>query len=67
MNKNKKQTENRKEFIKQSLNNPNEASKILIEKAERLAEAKRAHETVKILSEILYLSHKTIYLDCAKI
>lgn len=63
MNKNKSQTDSRKEFIKQSLNNPNEASKILIEKAERLAASKRVHETVKILSEILYISHQTIYIN----
>ncbi len=64
MNKNKSQTESRKEFIKQSLNDPHQASKLLIEKAERLASAKRVHETVKILSEILYLSHQTIYINC---
>lgn len=63
MNKNKIQINNRKEFIKQSLNNPHKAAKILIEKAERLAASKRVHETVKILSEILYISHQTIYMN----
>jgi len=63
MNKNKSQTNSRKEFIKLSIEQPEEASKIIIEKAERLASAKRVHETVKILSEILYISHQTIYMN----
>lgn len=65
MNKDKKQTNSRKEFIKLSIDQPEEASKILIEKAERLATVKRSHEAVKVLSELLFLSHKTIYLDCS--
>ncbi len=66
MNKNKNQKQSRKEFIQLSIDDPEKASKILIEKAEKLANSDRSHKVVKILSEILFLNHCTIYRDCSR-
>lgn len=66
MNKNKSQAISRKEFIKLSIDDPQKASEILIEKAERLASSDRSHKVVKVLSEILFLNHCTIYRDCSR-
>lgn len=65
MNKNKNQTNSRKEFIKLSIDDPKSAADYMIKKAKELANAQKAHERIKIVSEILYLTPKTIYLDCA--
>ena len=66
MNKIKDQIISRKAFIKLSIDDPQTASKQLIEKANKLAKSQKASEAIKALSEILYLSHMTIYRDCAK-
>ena len=63
MNKIKSQIESRKKFVKLSIDEPRKASIILVEMAGRLEIAKRANEKVKIISEILHLSHRTIYRD----
>lgn len=66
MNKNKSQTESRKEFIKLSIDDPKSAANYIIKKANELANAQKAHERVKIVSEILFLNHCTIYRDCSR-
>ncbi len=66
MYKSEEQKNIRKEFIKLSIDDPQKASEILIEKAEQLANTDKSHQVVKILSEILFLNHCTIYRDCSR-
>lgn len=65
MNKDKVQVNSRKEFVRLSLNDPKKAAEIISEKAAIIESSTRSSEVVKTLSELLYLSEKTIYLDCA--
>jgi len=66
MNKIKSQTESRKEFIKLSIDNPKVAAEQIAQKAYELSKSTKASESIKIISDLLYLSHMTIYRDCAK-
>lgn len=66
MYKSKEKKNIRKEFIKLSVNNWGKAGDVIIEKGERLKRAKDSADAVKILSEILFLNHCTIYRDCAR-
>ena len=66
MNKIKSQIESRKEFIKLSIDDPKEAAKQIADKAHELSKSTKASESIKIISDLLYLSHMTIYRDCAK-
>ncbi|MEE9451089.1 MAG: hypothetical protein V3V72_13650 [Ignavibacteriaceae bacterium] len=63
MNKIESQLKERKQFVKLSIDDPQKASVQLMEMAGRLSIAKRAKEKVEIISEILRLSHRTIYRD----
>lgn len=58
--------DNRKEFIKLAIDDRNKAADILIERAEKLRRTDKVHNVAKILSEILFLHHCTIYRDCSR-
>ena len=66
MNKIKSQIESRKKFVKLSIDNPEEASKLLFEQAEQLRDTRDLGGTIEVLSRVLFLSKQTIYQDIAR-
>ena len=66
MNKIKSQIQNRKEFVKLSIDDPKKASKLLIVQAEALKDTRDLGGTIEVLSRLLYLSKQTIYQDIAR-
>ncbi len=66
MNKIKSQIESRKKFVKLSIDDPKEASKLLFEQATALENTRDLGGTIEVLSRLLYLSKQTIYQDIAR-
>ena len=66
MNKIKSQIQSRKAFVKLSIDDPQKASKLLIEHAEQLKDTRDLGGTIEVLSRLLYLSKQTIYQDIAR-
>lgn len=66
MNKIKTQIRDRKTFVRLCLDDPKTAAKLIYDVADKLEQTEKSSETVNIISNLLYLSKKTIYLDCAK-
>ncbi len=66
MNKIKSQIESRKKFVKLSIDDPKEASKLLFEQAIALKDTRDLGGTIEVLSRLLYLSKQTIYQDIAR-
>jgi hypothetical protein len=56
----------RDEFVKKCVSNPKEAARILKNKAEKLESCKKITDTSKVLSEILFISDRTVFRDCKK-
>jgi hypothetical protein len=56
----------REEFVKLAINKPQEAAKILKIKAKALEKSHRIGDTTKVLSETIFVSERTLFLDLAK-
>lgn len=65
MNKIRGPLEDRKKFVKLSIDDPKAASKEIMLKAKRLSKATRVPEKIRIISEILHVTQRSIYRDCA--
>ena len=63
MKKNGQKLEDRKQFVKQCISHPETSADIMIKRIKRLKKSKRISETAEILSDIFYLSEKTIFRD----
>ena len=59
-----KKARTRKEFVTMCINNPKLGAVHLENMASKLAESKTSREIVQNLSNLLYLTERTIYLDC---
>ena len=57
---------NRDEFVKLGINNPDLAAKLLKSKAMQLSKCRNVTKTAEILSNILFVSDRTIFRDCKK-
>ncbi len=66
MQKNDKILKKRAEFVQKTFKNPKNGAEILRKMAIGLENTKNASDTVYALSEILYLSERTIVRDLVK-
>ena len=54
----------RKEFVTMCLNHPDLGASHLKRIADKLRKTKTTRDRVEVLSELLYLTERTIYSDC---
>jgi len=66
MKKSEKDKINRLAFIRMTIDNPENAVRYLNEQMKVFKKCKGTSETVKALSELLFLSEQTIYKDYSK-
>ena len=66
MIKSEKQLEGRKQFVKLAINQPSEAAKYLELAAQSLQNCNNTIEVLRILSDVLFLSTRTLENDAVK-
>ena len=56
----------RSDFIKLTINNPQKGAEVLKAQARKLEKCKGVTETVNNLSDILFVTDRTVFRDCKK-
>jgi preprotein translocase subunit SecY len=56
----------RDEFVKLAINDPKRAARVLNKKAKELSGCRKVTKTADVLSDILFVTERTIFSDCKK-
>lgn len=56
----------RSEFVKLAINDPKAAAAILKAQAKKLEKCRKVTETAKSISNILFITDRTVFNDCKK-